>query len=107
MPGCPISGSLTRNNETVEINPEFSHTWYERQWIYGEMSLNWTWFGLPLNGDDECPRKDISLWVWNDKATGHRQFATVQTEPGEHEVEVVTPFKTFDQNWRSNATGAY
>ncbi|KAL1622005.1 hypothetical protein SLS56_008949 [Neofusicoccum ribis] len=77
LPACRTQGTLTIGDTEFTIDPENSHTWYDRQWGYSKPPT-FTWLGLRF------PESDISLSVWAiDYASGtsdHEwRFATVRT----------------------------
>jgi hypothetical protein len=108
MPAGRTSGEIVVHNNSVAIDSARSITWYDRQWG-GIAPTNWTWFALYLNeddGDKDSGATVLSMWIWDDQQSGHRQFATIRRQPGVHEVVPVTDFTpSTTRFYYSNATG--
>lgn len=105
MPAGRTSGTLVRNGTTITIDPEQSLTWYDRQWNFGAAtSFNWTWFELHLNDSSHKQPKKMSVWAYDDKVVGHRQWATIQPEAGINTVLPIVTFQPFGNPWTSPHT---
>ncbi|TIC91806.1 Kievitone hydratase [Colletotrichum higginsianum] len=80
LPRCKTQGTFTINGTTLEIDPERSLTWYDRQHGFGGPS-NFTWFGIVFSGGVK-----VSAWLSDTTGPFEQQlrFATVHAEDGLH-----------------------
>ncbi|KAJ4337894.1 hypothetical protein N0V95_008208 [Ascochyta clinopodiicola] len=79
LPSCQTSGTLTVGDAVLQINGDRSMTWYDRQWGYGGVDSEFTWFGIQFPGSDVR----ASVWLSDNEVPQQRlRFATVRTEYG-------------------------
>jgi predicted secreted hydrolase len=102
MPSGRTKGTLTTNGELIDLIPEESFTWYDRQWGTGApVTGNWTWYELHL----PCGVK-ASIWAW-DNATPkqHVRAATLLYPNGETKVVPFEWTPNSAKTWLSPKSG--
>ncbi|KAF2843920.1 hypothetical protein T440DRAFT_411173, partial [Plenodomus tracheiphilus IPT5] len=72
IPAGKTYGNIILNDTTIEINPENSLSWYDRQISFG-VPKNWTWFEVHF---EDSPLK-ASVWIL-DEPEQRYEFATVR-----------------------------
>ncbi|KEF52118.1 hydroxyneurosporene synthase (CrtC) [Exophiala aquamarina CBS 119918] len=98
------SGSIIRDGQSIEFDPERSFTWYDRQWLYGDASaLNWTWFQLHTDSSRDGPGEKYSIWIYGGDVDQH-QFATFHSSKRVDTVLAVKSFEPFGEPWQSSVT---
>ncbi|RSL37925.1 hypothetical protein CEP53_015356 [Fusarium sp. AF-6] len=105
LPAGKTTGSLSIDGSKVSINSKSSLTWYDRQWNGGPP--DWTWFELHLDtGKPKADLVPVSVWIWEDPASGFKGIASIREEPGVQKVVPVKSLETTGRSWTSEATGA-
>ncbi|KAL4903630.1 hypothetical protein BDW74DRAFT_179624 [Aspergillus multicolor] len=116
--GGVTRGSFIVDDARLDIDPERSLTWCDRQivWIPAEpapaASHNWTWFQLHFDHEDGLrdgktrPSK-ISAWIWDYADNPRVQFATtLGSSAGQQQVTPLTEFSPSDsRTWTSPGCG--
>lgn len=78
-----VSGTITVNNAEVNIIPDKSVTWMDRQWGTGVAYNGWNWFNVILENG-------MTMGIWHSKpingTTSFDSFVTVQFPDGHQEV---------------------
>lgn len=76
-PRGATSGWLEIDGEVIDIIPEKSSTWFDRQW--GALQDSFIWFMINF-GDDSSwfPYSTLVCWDWQDSVYGRKQFATAR-----------------------------
>ena len=110
LPRARTHGKLTMNGTTVEIDPENSFTWFDRQYIgpltmnaTGKSTQSWTWLEL------HWPYSNIKASMWSFRSTNPDEsfsFASVSTTGG-MEVMLFNLTSIYADSWtspRSNVT---
>jgi hypothetical protein len=102
MPAGRTTGTLTINDTKVNIDPDHSRTWYDRQWGPGAPTTgNWTWFALQFQNSG----MRVSAWsVDNEDPYQRARFATVQTPDGSHQILPTTLVPNTQKMFTSSAT---
>lgn len=77
VPRGAIAGWLKVGDEVIDIVPEKSSAWYDRQWASLQGSFNW----IAMNFDDSdwLDLKSLAVWDWQDPVQGRKQFATARS----------------------------
>lgn len=115
MPACRTAGSITINNKKVQIDPNRSFTWYDRQWNYSRdlqrlsssgstsgSTGNWTWFEVHF---DHSPMK-ASIWAIDTENPHTRsRFATVRSDDGSQQFLPMGFSPDMTKTWVSGASG--
>ncbi|KAJ4312773.1 hypothetical protein N0V94_007282 [Neodidymelliopsis sp. IMI 364377] len=79
LPNCQTSGTIRINNADLEVDADNSMTWYDRQFGYGGVDSNSTWWGIQFPGSNI----KAGIWLSNNNVPEQRlQFATVRTDSG-------------------------
>ncbi|KAF4547572.1 Kievitone hydratase-like protein [Elsinoe fawcettii] len=100
MPAGRTHGSFVNTrNETIQIIPEQSLTWYDRQ-FQDAGAGNWTWFQLHLNSGPGVTGEKHSIWFYPNLNGGQYGFSTRRTVPGSNEVVAATLIER-DRTWTS------
>ncbi|KAI9325715.1 hypothetical protein DFJ73DRAFT_965621 [Zopfochytrium polystomum] len=87
-PAGRTTGYLVVNGTRVDVDPDRSMTWFDRQW--GGAYARWHWYEILLDVDGGRTRVPLGVWNGLDPATGKwRAFATTREEPGVQVVSAV------------------
>lgn len=79
LPSCKTSGTLTLGDQILQVDEERSMTWYDRQYGFGGIDSEFTWFGVHFPGS----KIKASIWLSDNEDPVQRlRFATVRTEYG-------------------------
>ncbi|APA11300.1 hypothetical protein sscle_07g060700 [Sclerotinia sclerotiorum 1980 UF-70] len=79
LPSCQTSGMLTLDDQILQVDEERSMTWYDRQFGFGGVDSEFTWFGVHFPGSEV----KASIWLSDNKDPAqHLRFATVRTDYG-------------------------
>ncbi|KAF5593880.1 short-chain dehydrogenase [Fusarium subglutinans] len=104
VPRGRTEGSFKVDGEKVDIVPEKSFTWYDRQ--FGSLQDSFDWIMLHF---DESDWLDISLmcaWKWEDRVDGQKMFATVRNSlNGRDSVVPINLTASTTDVWISPDTG--
>lgn len=77
LPRGYTQGWFKVNDEVIEVDPELSSTWLDRQW--GSVQDSFQWFAINLEESDWLDISILSVWDWKDAANGGREFATIRS----------------------------
>ncbi|OZJ04083.1 hypothetical protein BZG36_03383 [Bifiguratus adelaidae] len=83
---CWTTGTITYKGEEIEVIPEKSVSWYDRQWGAGVAPQGWNWFGIYIDNGVQ-----ISVWHTNNPPSNaafsySQMFATILYTDGHHEI---------------------
>lgn len=78
VPSCKTDGWIEISGKKVDIIPEKSLTWYDRQW--GAVPSSFQWFGIHLPGSAVDGSEDVilSTWILEDEPVGPDGMLTLQ-----------------------------
>ncbi|KAI9738400.1 MAG: hypothetical protein M1834_008903 [Cirrosporium novae-zelandiae] len=81
-PECWVTGTVEINGTEVDVIPEQSMSWYDRQYGPGFGTAGWNLFILLLENG-------VKICVWDSKSVDHapkQLFATIMFSDGHHEI---------------------
>lgn len=76
LPKGVTKGWLKVNDELVNIVPEKSSSWLDRQWASTQDAF--TWFMINMEESDWLDYSTFCVWDWQDAVYGRKEFATVR-----------------------------
>ncbi|KAH7129577.1 hypothetical protein B0J13DRAFT_679252 [Dactylonectria estremocensis] len=116
IPEARTSGTLTVNGTEIELDPNHSITWFDRQWG-GQTSpivttksstgaASWHWFQLHISSCGSCSTTKVLLsgWVVTYENGPKAQFATVRQSPGVQQVLAISSMDATGRTWTSPYT---
>jgi hypothetical protein len=104
LPRGRTSGWLKINGEVIEVDPELSSSWYDRQW--GSMQDSFQWLSLHLEESNWLDISVLSVWEWKDAVNGGKEFATIRNpRTGHDSVVPVKVNQSLTNFWVSPQSG--
>lgn len=77
LPKGITEGWLKVNGEVIDIIPEKSSSWFDRQWA--SLQDSFTWFMINMEESDWLDYSTLCVWDWEDAVHGPKEFATVRS----------------------------
>lgn len=104
VPKGATEGWLKIDGETIDIVPEKSSTWYDRQW--GSLQDSFQWIMIVLEESDRLDISVLCVWDWKDTVNGPKEFATVRSSRiGRDSVVPLKMMKSSSNIYTSPKTG--
>jgi hypothetical protein len=96
LPRGATQGWVKIDSEVVNVVPEKSFTWYDRQW--GSLQDSFTWMMLHLEKADWLDVSLMALWDWKDVVNGEKKFATMRNSKTGLDSVIPLSLKTSSTN---------
>jgi hypothetical protein len=104
VPRAATQGWLKVRGEIVNIVPEKSSTWYDRQW--GALSDGFQWLMLHFEESEWLDMSILCIWDWTDAVNGAKSFGTTRhSKTGHDSVIPVSVTESSINVWTSPDTG--
>jgi kievitone hydratase len=92
------------NGEKVEVVPELSSTWYDRQWA--SLQDSFQWIAMIFEESDWLDIDILVNWDWTDAVNGPKEFATLRSaKTGRDSVVPITMTESSTIVYTSPETG--
>jgi hypothetical protein len=104
LPKGATQGWLKIDGEIINIIPEKSSSWYDRQW--GSLQDSFQWVAIVLEESDWLDISVLCVWDWKDAVNGGKEFATIRSASTSRDSVVPATMTESTTNvWVSPETG--
>lgn len=92
------------HGDRIEIIPELSSTWYDRQWA--SLQDSFQWIAMIFEESEWLDIEVLVNWDWNHVVNGPKQFATMRSRKTGHDSVIPITLKESKTSvYTSNETG--